>query len=222
LLPARRTQQLIEMARELGQRVLPLTLDVTDCQAIAQISSSLPADWAEVDLLVNNAGLALGLEGAHRAELRDWETMVEVNVLGLVRCVHALLPGMVARNRGHIVNIGSIAAQMAYPGGNVYGASKAFVRQFTLGLKADLIATPVRCTAIEPGMVSDTEFSSVRFKGDASRVNAIYKGTNALQAIDVAQAVVWVAAQPAHVNVTLLQLMPVCQGPGPTLIHRTT
>ncbi len=219
---ARRAERLTLLAAELGDNVLPLTLDVTDRSAVIALPTALPADWAEVDLLVNNAGLALGREGAQQADADDWETMVDVNVRGLMRCVHAFLPGMVARGRGHIINIGSIAAQFAYPGGNVYGASKAFVRQLTLGLKADLIATPVRCTVIEPGMVGGSEFSNVRFKGDVERASAIYEGAVPLAPADVAATVVWVAAQPAHVNVTLLQLMPACQGPGPTVLHRAS
>jgi 3-hydroxy acid dehydrogenase / malonic semialdehyde reductase len=220
---ARRAGALRALAAEglaAGGPVLPWPLDVTDPAAVAALPQALPADWAAIDLLVNNAGLALGREPAQAADLADWRTMVATNVDGLLAVTHALLPGMVARGRGHVVNIGSIAAQFAYPGGNVYGASKAFVRQLSYGLKADLIATPVRVTVVEPGMVAGSEFSQVRFKGDAARAAAIYEGAVPMQPEDVAEAVAWVAAQPAHVNVSLLQLMPVGQGPGQVAVHR--
>jgi 3-hydroxy acid dehydrogenase / malonic semialdehyde reductase len=217
---ARRLDKLEALARELGPRVRPFALDVGDRAAVAALVQALPEGWREVDLLVNNAGLALGLGPAQKADLDDWETMVSANVSGLMRCTHALLPGMVARGRGHIVNIGSIAAEYPYPGGNVYGATKAFVRQLTRGLKADLAGTPVRSSVIEPGLVAGSEFSNVRFKGDDERAAAVYAGTEPLMPADIADAVAWVANQPPHVNVTLLQLMPTCQSPGPALIHR--
>jgi len=217
---ARRAQALQALAGDLGGAVLPWPLDVTDDAAVAALPQALPADWRAVDLLVNNAGLALGREPAQQADLADWRAMVATNITGLLAVTHALLPGMVARGRGHVVHIGSIAAQFAYPGGNVYGASKAFVRQLGYGLKVDLIATPVRVTVIEPGMVAGSEFSLVRFKGDAARAAAIYEGAEPMQPEDVAEAVAWVAAQPAHVNVSLLQLMPVGQGPGAVSVHR--
>jgi 3-hydroxy acid dehydrogenase/malonic semialdehyde reductase len=217
---ARRVDKLQALADELGAAVLPWALDVNDHPAIAALPSSLPAAWAEVDLLVNNAGLALGLQPAHQTVLDDWQAMVDANISGLMHCTRALLPGMVERGRGHIVNIGSLAGELAYPGGNVYGASKAFVRHFTMGLKADLIATAVRCTVIEPGLVAGSEFSSVRFKGDAARAHNVYQGTTPLVPADVAEAVSWVAALPPHVNISVLQMMPVCQGPGAVGMHR--
>jgi 3-hydroxy acid dehydrogenase/malonic semialdehyde reductase len=217
---ARRKDRLEALARELGPRLLPFVLDVSDRAAVAALPGSLPEGWRDVDLLVNNAGLALGLGPAQKVDLEDWENMVEANVGGLMRCTHALLPGMVARGRGHIVNIGSIAGEYPYPGGNVYGATKAFVRQLTKGLKADLIGTPVRSTVVEPGLVAGSEFSNVRFKGDDTRAAAVYAGTDPLMPADIADAVSWVANQPPHVNVTVLQLMPTCQSPGPAIIHR--
>jgi 3-hydroxy acid dehydrogenase/malonic semialdehyde reductase len=162
----RRTERLEAMRAEWGERLLPVTLDITDREAVEQAVRSLPAAFAEVDVLVNNAGLALGLDLAQSAHVEDWDTMVDTNVKGLLYCTHAVLPGMVARNRGHIVNMGSIAAEFPYPGGNVYGATKAFVHQFSLNLRADLHGTAVRVTDIEPGLVGGTEFSNVRFKGD--------------------------------------------------------
>jgi len=217
----RRTDRLEALAQELGEdKVLPLTLDVRDSAAIQAAIAGLPADWAEIDLLVNNAGLALGLEPAQRASLTDWETMIDTNTKGLVAMTHAVLPGMVARNRGHVVNIGSTAGEWPYPGGNVYGATKAFVRQFSLNLRADLHGTAVRVTDIEPGLVGGTEFSTIRFGGDATKAAGVYEGTEALTPEDIADAVHWVATRPARVNVNTLQVMPVCQAFGPLRVHR--
>jgi 3-hydroxy acid dehydrogenase / malonic semialdehyde reductase len=217
---ARRIDKLQALADELGAAVLPWALDVNDHAAIAALPTALPQGWAEVDLLVNNAGLALGLQPAHQTVLEDWQAMVDANISGLIHTTRALLPGMVERGRGHVVNIGSLAGELAYPGGNVYGASKAFVHHFTMGLKADLIATAVRCTVIEPGLVAGSEFSTVRFKGDAARAQSAYQGTTPLVPADVAEAVSWVAALPPHVNISVLQMMPVCQGPGAVGMHR--
>jgi len=218
---ARRAAPLQALADALGHdRMLPWPLDVTDPAAVAALPGALPAGWQAVDLLVNNAGLALGREPAQASDLADWRTMVATNIDGLLALTHALLPGMVARGHGHVIHVGSIAGRFPYPGGHVYGASKAFVHQFTLGLKADLIGTGVRATVVEPGMVADSEFSQVRFKGDADRAAAVYAGIEALQPADVAEAIAWAAAQPRHVNVTVLQLMPTDQGPGPQRLHR--
>ncbi len=214
LAAARRADRLQQLANECGPAVRPLVLDVGDAAACAATLANLPAPFDRLDLLVNNAGLALGREPAHEAQLADWETMVQTNVLGLLRCTHALLPGMVARGRGTVINIGSIAGRFPYPGGHVYGATKAFVNQFTLGLKADLAGTGVRATVIEPGMVAGSEFSLVRFSGDQTKADAIYAGMQTLSPQDIAEAVAWVAQQPPHVDVTVLQIMPVDQGPG--------
>lgn len=201
--------------------VLPWVLDVTDSDAIAGLVRALPTGWAAIDLLVNNAGLALGREPAHDSDRADWDRMVATNVSGLIQLTHALLPGMVARGRGHIVNVGSIAGRFPYPGSHVYGATKAFVHQFTLGLKADLIGTGVRATVVEPGMTTGSEFSIVRFHGDPARAAAQYEGVAALEPEDVAAAIAWVAAQPARVNVSVLQLMPTDQGPAAMRLHRS-
>jgi len=195
----------------LGPDVVPLVLDVRDRAAVAAAIDALPASHADIDVLVNNAGLARGLEPAHQADLDDWEQMLDTNCRGLVYCTHAVLPGMVARGRGHVVNIGSTAATYPYPGGNVYGATKAFVRQFSLNLRSDLHGTGVRVTCVEPGMVGGTEFSVVRFDGDAERAARVYAGMVPLTADDVAEAVYWCATQPPHVNVNTIELMPVAQ-----------
>ncbi|RKK03927.1 bifunctional NADP-dependent 3-hydroxy acid dehydrogenase/3-hydroxypropionate dehydrogenase YdfG [Pseudoroseomonas wenyumeiae] len=216
----RRAERLEALRAELGQdKVLPVVLDVRDTAAVTKAIEGLPAEWAEIDLLVNNAGLALGLEPAQRATLSDWETMIDTNTKGLVAMTHAVLPGMVARDRGHVVNLGSTAGEWPYPGGNVYGATKAFVRQFSLNLRADLFGTQVRVTDIEPGLVGGTEFSNVRF-GDDAKAAAVYQGADALTPEDIADAVHWVATRPARVNINTLQVMPVCQSFGPLRVHK--
>ncbi|MFY1827491.1 SDR family oxidoreductase [Myxococcus fulvus] len=216
----RRTELLEKVRAELGERLLPVTLDVTDREAVKRVVDGLPAEFAEVDVLVNNAGLALGLEPAQSAKLEDWEVMVDTNVKGLMYCTHAVLPGMVARNRGHIVNMGSVAADYPYPGGNVYGATKAFVQQFSLNLRADLLGTAVRVTDIEPGLVGGTEFSNVRFRGDDTRAASVYANTQPLTPEDIADTVHWVATRPAHVNINVMSLMPVAQAFGPLAVKR--
>jgi 3-hydroxy acid dehydrogenase / malonic semialdehyde reductase len=216
----RRAERLDALRREFGEALLPLPLDVTDAEAVAALPGSLPAGWREIDILVNNAGLALGLEPAHEARLDDWDRMVATNIGGLIHLTRALLPGMVERNRGHVINIGSTAGSYPYPGGHVYGASKAFVKQFTLNLKADLVGSAVRVTDVEPGLVGGTEFSQVRFHGDAERAARVYAGTQPLTAEDVAEAVAWAAALPAHVNINRIEMMPTCQAPGPLTIKR--
>ncbi|MBD5633795.1 MAG: SDR family NAD(P)-dependent oxidoreductase [Candidatus Eremiobacteraeota bacterium] len=218
----RRGERLDELVREFGDRVHPLVLDVRERDAVARAVDGLPPNFAEVDVLVNNAGMALGLEPAQEAQLDDWDAMVDTNVKGLMYVTHALLPGMVARDRGHIVNLGSTAAQWPYPGGNVYGATKAFVYQFSLNLRADLLGKNVRVTDIEPGMAGGTEFSQIRFKGDAAKADAVYAGTTPLSADDVADAIHWVATRPAHVNINSIQMMPIAQAFGPLAVKRTT
>jgi 3-hydroxy acid dehydrogenase/malonic semialdehyde reductase len=208
----RRAERLETLRRELGDAVArTIVMDVRDDAAVLRAVADLPEDLAAVDLLVNNAGLARGLEPAQRASLEDWQEMVDTNVKGLMTMTRAVLPGMVARNRGHVVNIGSTAASWPYTGANVYGASKAFVHQFSLNLRADLLGTPVRVTVIHPGMTAGTEFSNVRFHGDDDRAAKVYEGTEPLRPEDVAEAVHWVATLPAHVNINSMELMPVAQ-----------
>jgi 3-hydroxy acid dehydrogenase / malonic semialdehyde reductase len=216
----RRAERLDVLRGELGDRLHPLTLDVTDREAVAALPAGLPESWRGVDVLVNNAGLALGVEPAYVAQVTDWDQMVSTNITGLIHLTRALLPGMVERNRGHVVNIGSIAGSYPYPGGHVYGASKAFVRQFSLNLKADLTGTNVRVTNIEPGLVGGTEFSQVRLHGDDEKAAKVYEGTEPLTSDDIAEAVAWAVSLPEHVNINRIELMPTCQGPGPFFIKR--
>ena len=217
----RRAERLEALKAELGaDKVLPLVLDVRDRAAVMKAVEGLPAEWAAVDVLVNNAGLALGLEPAQKADLDDWDTMVDTNVKGLMYLTRALLPGMIERQRGHVINLGSTAGEWPYPGGNVYGATKAFVRQFSLNLRADLFGTPVRVTDIQPGLVGGTEFSNVRFHGDDAKAGAVYEGADALTPDDIADAIHWVASRPARVNANMLQVMPVAQSFGPLRVHK--
>jgi 3-hydroxy acid dehydrogenase / malonic semialdehyde reductase len=210
VLAARRRDRLDVLARDLSSPTHVVELDVRDRDAVEAAVAALPAEFAEVSVLVNNAGGAHGLEPAHQANLDDWETMIDTNVKGLLYVTRAILPGMVRRDRGHIVNIGSVAGTYPYPGGNVYGATKAFVEQLSLNLRADLLGKRVRVTNIEPGM-AETEFSLVRFKGDEAKASAAYQGFPPLSADDVAESVVWCANLPAHVNVNRLELMSVMQ-----------
>ena len=218
----RRRDRLESLVAELGgaDRAHALPLDVADRGAVSAAVAGLPDAFAAVDVLVNNAGLARGLEPAQNADLDDWDAMVDTNVKGLMYMTRAVLPGMVARNAGHVVNIGSTAAEWPYPGGNVYGGTKAFVRQFSLNLRADLFGTRVRVTDIEPGLVGGTEFSNVRFKGDDAKAAGVYQGTEALTPEDIADTVHWVATRPARVNVNTLQVMPVSQSFAGLRIHR--
>jgi 3-hydroxy acid dehydrogenase/malonic semialdehyde reductase len=220
ILTARRVERLEALARELGVPCHVARLDVTDPAQIAEIVQKLPAPFADVDVLINNAGLALGLEPAPSASLQDWDDMIATNVRGLVHCTRAVLPRMVARDRGHVVNIGSTAGGYPYPGGNVYGATKAFVHQFSLNLRADLLKTRVRVTCIEPGMVMGTEFSAVRFHGDVAKASAVYTNMSALRPDDVAEAIHYCVSCPPHMNVNVMELMPVDQAFGPFAVNR--
>jgi 3-hydroxy acid dehydrogenase / malonic semialdehyde reductase len=221
VLTARREGRLMELADELAKttEVHAVMLDVGKREAVRRAVDGLPAGFREVDILVNNAGAALGLEPAHRADLDDWDAMVDTNIKGLTYCTRFLLPGMVERNRGHVINIGSVAGSWPYPGGNVYGGTKAFVEQFSRNLRADLLGTRVRVTCLAPGM-AETEFSLVRFKGDAERAGQVYTGTEKLTAGDIAEIVCWVAGLPLHVNVNTLEVMSIDQAWGPLAVHR--
>ena len=218
---ARRVERLEKLHQELGDKLLPIGLDVTDKASVDAALSSLPQDFQPIDVLINNAGLALGTEPAQQARLDEWETMIATNIRGLVTLTHALLPGMVARASGLIINLGSTAGNTPYPGGNVYGASKAFVEQFTRNLRADLVGTGVRATNLAPGLCGGTEFSNVRFRGDDAAAAKVYAGTVPLTAVDIAEAAYWVATLPAHVNINHLEMMPTCQGYGPLTVKRS-
>jgi NADP-dependent 3-hydroxy acid dehydrogenase YdfG len=210
VLAARREDRLRALAHELGVPAHVVALDVRDRTAVERAVAALPEAFAAVTILVNSAGGALGLEPAQAASLEDWDAMVDTNCKGLMYVTRAILPGMVARDRGHVINLGSVAGTYPYPGGNVYGASKAFVEQLSLDLRADLTGKRVRVTNIEPGMV-ETEFSLVRFKGDEEKARAVYQGFPPLSADDVAEAIHWCATLPEHVNVNRIELMSVMQ-----------
>jgi 3-hydroxy acid dehydrogenase/malonic semialdehyde reductase len=216
---ARRADRVRDLAGELGPQVLPLTLDVRDRAAVAAAVDALPPEFAGVDLLVNNAGLALGLNPAQDADLDDWDKMIDTNCKGLVYCTRAILPGMVARGRGHVINLGSVAGDYPYPGGNVYGGTKAFVRQFSLNLRSDLHGTGVRVTCVEPGM-AETEFSAVRYGGDTAKADAVYAGMQPLTADDIAESIYWTATLPQHVNVNTIELMATAQSFAPFQVAR--
>lgn len=216
----RRRDRLEELRQALGpDRVHLACFDISIRAEVEEMVAAIPEKFQEVDILFNNAGLALGLNPAQSAELSDWETMVDTNIKGLFTITRLLLPGMVARGRGHIINMGSVAGSWPYPGGNAYGGTKAFVGQFSNNLRCDLHGTGVRVTNIEPGL-AETEFSVVRFGGDKAKADAVYAGTDPLTAEDIAEIVFWTASRPAHVNINSLEVMPVCQSWSPFAIHR--
>ncbi len=215
---ARRESRLEELQKELGEENCYIKkLDVTNDDSISDLVEFISGMQAEIDLLLNNAGLALGLSPAHQADLNDWQTMIETNVIGLAKMTRAILPKMVAQQSGHIINIGSIAGTYPYPGANVYGATKAFVEQFSLNLRADLAGTGVRVTNIEPGL-AQTEFSEVRFHGDKEKAASIYEQVEPLVAEDIAESIYWCASQPKHVNINRLEIMPTCQSFAPLTV----
>ena len=196
-----------------------VSLDIRDREQIESMIFELPDQFKKIDVLLNNAGLALGITPAQESSLEDWETMIETNIKGLCILTRTILPDMIARNSGHIINMGSVAGNYAYPGANVYGASKAFVKQFSKNLLADLVQTKIRVTNIEPGLCQ-TEFSIVRMHGDKQKADAVYQGTEPVTGEDIAEIVHWVTAVPAHVNINTVEVMPVCQSCGPFVIHR--
>jgi len=222
VLMARRKERLDALAQRLSQQVPchVIVCDVSDRDAVAQAIATLPEQFQNIDILLNNAGLALGVTPAQTTPWSDWQQMIDTNCTALAFLTHQLLPGMVARNRGHIINIGSTAGTYPYPGGNVYCASKAFVKQFSLALRADLSGTAVRVTNIEPGMVGDSEFTRVRLHGDDAKAADVYKGAEYLLPADIADAIAWAANQPAYVNINRIEIMPVCQSSDRLKIHR--
>jgi 3-hydroxy acid dehydrogenase / malonic semialdehyde reductase len=219
ILTSRKPEKLDKLAASLKVPVHKIIFDVGDRKLVEAAFAAIPAEFREIDLLINNAGCALGQDPAYEASLDDWEEMIEVNNVGLVTCTHFVLPDMVKRKHGHIINLSSTASSYPYPGGHVYCAAKAFTKQFSLALRADLISTGVRVTNIEPGMVQ-TDFSLHRFKGDAAKAAKVYEGANPLTADDVAESVFWAATLPPRVNINRIELMPVTQGPGALGVYR--
>ncbi len=221
VLAARNLDKLKTLADELrdSSPVYVAALDVTDPDSIDGFFTALPNEFRDVHTLINSAGLALGMEPAHATSLEDWETMIDTNCKGMARITRRVLPGMVERNSGHIINLGSIAGNWPYPGGNVYCATKAFVQQFSRTLRADLLGKRIRVTNIEPGM-AETNFSKVRMKGDDKQADAVYQGTKPLVAEDIAEIIHWVTSVPPHVNINSLEVMPVCQAWGPLAVNR--
>lgn len=217
---ARRLDKLSELQTELGNEFYPLQMDVSETGEIDAALASLPDAWQDIDLLVNNAGLALGLEAAYETNFDDWQTMISTNIIGLTYLTRKILPQMVERKRGHIINMGSIAGTYPYPGGNVYGATKAFVKQFSLNLRADLAGTNVRVSNVEPGLCGGTEFSNVRFKGDDAKAAKVYERVQYIRPEDIANMVLWIYQQPPHVNINRIEIMPVAQTFSPLQVAR--
>lgn len=222
LLAARRAGKLAEVASkalESGAAAVHSTdLDVRDHRAVQQTIDDLPSEWGEIDVLVNNAGLSRGLDKLYMGRIQDWEEMIDTNVKGLLYVTRAVVPGMVVRGRGHVINLGSTAGEITYPNGAVYCATKAAERSINDGLRMDVLGTPVRVTTVDPGMV-ETDFSLVRFHGDSERAAKVYKGVKPLTAEDVADVIVWAAGRPAHVNIARVTLTPVQQA-NSLLFHR--
>ncbi|MDN3517486.1 SDR family oxidoreductase [Aquisalimonas lutea] len=219
VITGRRRERLDAMQEQLGgpERVHTLAFDIADRRATDAAMAGLPEAFADIDVLVNNAGLALGREPAHQCDLDEWETMVDTNIKGLLRVTRAVLPGMVERNRGHVVNLGSVAGNWPYPGGNVYCGTKAFVQQFSRAMRSDLQGTRVRVTNLEPGLC-ETEFSVVRFRGDEDKAKSLYEGNDPMLPEDIAEIIWWVTSLPARVNVNSLEVMPVTQSWAPLAV----
>jgi len=212
ILIGRRKERLLKLSKKLGvKKNLPIQLDVRNKEEVFQTIDKLPNDFKKISILINNAGLAWGLEPAHKVDIKKWETMIDTNCKGLVYMTRAVLPGLIKRNKGHIVNMGSVAGSYPYEGGNVYGGTKAFVKQFSLGLKSDLLGTKVKITNIEPGM-ADTEFSLIRFSGNKKKAKNVYKNMTPLNGRDIAETIYWAISRPAHVNINRIELMPLQQG----------
>ena len=222
LLAARRASKLAEVASKALERgaaaVHSVDLDVRDKRAVQQTIDDLPAEWAQIDILVNNAGLSRGLDKLYMGKIQDWEEMIDTNVKGLLYVTRAVVPGMVVRGHGHIISLGSTAGEMTYPNGAVYCATKAAERAINDGLRQDVLGTPIRVTSVDPGMV-ETDFSLVRFHGDAERAAKVYKGVTPLTPEDIADVIVWAASRPAHVNIARVSLTTIHQA-NSILFHR--
>ena len=206
IVTGRRGDRLESLTRELGKNCLPLCFDITDREVVKKEIENISPDFSNIQVLCNNAGLALGLEGADKANLDDWDQMVDTNIKGLIYCTRQILPRMVENNYGHIINIGSVAGSYPYPGGNVYGGTKAFVSQFSLNLRADLVNKGISVTSIEPGL-AETEFSIVRFKGDKEKASKVYEGTTYIKPEDIAETIYWVATRPKNININRIEIM---------------
>lgn len=216
---ARRQDRLEAIRTELGECFHGFELDVSDRVKAESVVAEIMAEFGHVDVLVNNAGLALGLESAHEAKFDDWQTMIQTNVLGLVSLTQLFLPYMTERNDGYVINMGSTAGNWPYSGGNVYGATKAFVKQFSLNLRADLFGKNIRVTNVEPGLCGETEFSNIRFKGDDDKAAALYQNAQPVTGKDIADIVFWLANQPKHINVNRIEVMPTSQTFGGLKVH---
>jgi 3-hydroxy acid dehydrogenase / malonic semialdehyde reductase len=224
ILAARRVDRLnplmAQLTQQFGTDCLVMGVDVSDRAAVTTALENLPPEWQSIDVLINNAGLSRGLDKLYEGSIQDWEEMIDTNLKGLLYVTRAIVPGMVKRGRGHIINLGSIAGHETYPKGNVYCATKAAVRVLSEGLKQDLLGTPIRVSSVDPGLV-ETEFSQVRFHGDTERAATVYRDTVVLTAEDVAEVILFCATRPAHVNLSEVLLMPTAQS-GATLVHRTS
>ena len=214
----RRKERLLALKEQFGEALHTLTLDIQNSTQINEAIDSLPSNFKNIDLLINNAGLALGTAAAQECDLEQWNTMVDTNIRGLMSLTHKVLPTLI-QQRGAVINISSVAASYPYPGGNVYGGTKAFVVQFSLGLRSDLHGTGVRVTCVEPGM-SETEFTLVRTKGDQSASDKLYEGANPMTGEDIAKTLYWIATLPPHMNINRVELMPVNQSFSPFQVHR--
>lgn len=215
----RREDKLNNLKKELGENLYPLTFDIKNKSAVEKAIDQIPDKFRSIDVLINNAGMALGIDPIHKGSIDDWETMIQTNINGLLYTTHKILPEMVKKNKGHIVNLGSVAGEFPYPGGNIYGATKAFVHQLSLNMRADLLGSNVRVTNIEPGMC-ESEFSEVRFRGDKEKAASVYKGMKPLSADDIAETIEWVITRPGHVNINTISLMPTDQAFGAFGVHR--
>ncbi|HAT52854.1 MAG TPA: NADP-dependent 3-hydroxy acid dehydrogenase [Betaproteobacteria bacterium] len=214
----RREERLLALKEQFGEALHTLTFDIQNSTQINEAIDSLPSNFKNIDLLINNAGLALGTAAAQECDLEQWNTMVDTNIRGLMSLTHKVLPTLIEQ-RGAVINISSVAASYPYPGGNVYGGTKAFVVQFSLGLRSDLHGTGVRVTCVEPGM-SETEFTLVRTKGDQSASDKLYEGANPMTGEDIAKTLYWIATLPPHMNINRVELMPVNQSFSPFQVHR--
>ncbi len=219
IITGRRIKKLKQLQQELKTDCYLINHDVRDKKSVKKDLENIPSDYCDIDVLINNAGLALGLETADKVDIEDWETMVDTNIKGLMYYTHFLLPSMVQKNKGHIINMGSVAGNWPYPGGNTYGGTKAFVKQFSHNLRCDLHGTKIRVSNIEPGM-AETEFSIIRFKNNVEKADNFYKGTNPLTGEDIADIIYWMVCQPEHVNINRIEVMPTSQSCGPFRVHR--